>query len=792
MIPEAAPHRAVCARCRRPRRSATARTWCRWRRARASCCCSTRASGTSPSGPRAWRTSVCPTPSCTSASTSTTTSRCAPRSRGPTGGPAYLLFPGPQAIDLAEARPAGPITLVVVDGTWWQARKLLKRNALLAALPQLRFTPPAPSNYRIRREPADHCVATVEALAQVLGALEEATRRGSPRCCARSKPWSTRSSATRRRCAARASATPSTARGGRGARRAVAAARPRGRPALRPRRGQRLAGAARRRPPAGDRPLGGAPRRAPARPSRRSSPRAARWRRRSPATSAFRRARWRRARAGSFRARWAAFVREGDVVCAWGRYPLDVLEAEGVALPAARLDLRPAAGTYLGARTGTVEECAARMGLAAGAAVRRPGAGARGWRRCRRSSTGCWRCRARRLDALLTSIRRRSKSALWSQGGDAGARRRGGGRVAQRRGDRAARARARAGRAADGGPLPDRERVGVRLPLARQPLRARRGGGDRPRRSPGGRRERRLRATARRPWRRWGRASATASPAPTEPAARPRARRADGGETPLGGTLRALLADPARAAGLQLEEADLRADALLETGARGPLAPGKLDALLQVLAGAARVTSTAWRARSPRRSSGRRRRSPTGRGARSGWPSPPTRACARSSPRAWSLCEEDGRLALHRLGEIELGGDWLQHLPARRDVRRRRLRGAPDRRAPRSGAADGARHAQRAPAAGGARPRAAHRARAQPARGRGGRRDRRPADAGLRLAPLRARRRRRSWSTCAARCRCAIRPPSGAPSNACAPSWICCPAAAPPTAPPTRPASSRS
>src|SRR5262245_62571945 len=85
---------------------------------------------------------------------------------------AYLLFPGPRAIDLADVRPAGPITLVVVDGTWWQARKLLKRNAALAALPQIRFTPPAPSNYRIRREPADHCVATVEALAQVLGALE--------------------------------------------------------------------------------------------------------------------------------------------------------------------------------------------------------------------------------------------------------------------------------------------------------------------------------------------------------------------------------------------------------------------------------------------------------------------------------------------------------------------------------------------------------------------------------------------------------------------------------------------
>ena len=100
--------------------------------------------------------------------------------------PAYLLFPGPQAIDLAVERPAGPITLVVVDGTWWQARKLLKRNAVLATLPQLRFTPPGLSRYRIRREPADHCVATVEALSLTLGALSR-IQSGSPPCCARSR-----------------------------------------------------------------------------------------------------------------------------------------------------------------------------------------------------------------------------------------------------------------------------------------------------------------------------------------------------------------------------------------------------------------------------------------------------------------------------------------------------------------------------------------------------------------------------------------------------------------------------
>ena len=40
----------------------------------------------------------------------------------------------------------------------------------------------------------------------------------------------------------------------------------------------------------------------------------------------------------------------------------------------------------------------------------------------------------------------------------------------------------------------------------------------------------------------------------------------DGTETPLAGTLTAMLADPAKAARLQLEDADLRADLLLERG----------------------------------------------------------------------------------------------------------------------------------------------------------------------------------------------------------------------------------
>ncbi|HEU4407307.1 MAG TPA: tRNA-uridine aminocarboxypropyltransferase [Polyangiaceae bacterium] len=88
------------------------------------------------------------------------------------GGPPVLLYPGPGAIDVMQHPPPGPVTLVVVDGTWWQAKKIVRVNPGLAALPRYAFSPPSPSDYRIRPEPHEDYVSTVEALAHVLGALE--------------------------------------------------------------------------------------------------------------------------------------------------------------------------------------------------------------------------------------------------------------------------------------------------------------------------------------------------------------------------------------------------------------------------------------------------------------------------------------------------------------------------------------------------------------------------------------------------------------------------------------------
>lgn len=82
-----------------------------------------------------------------------------------------LLFPGEGAVAPDSLR-CPPETLLVIDGTWPQARKMMAMNPALRALPRIGFVPRKPGNYRIRREPAAHCVATVEAVVEVLAAFE--------------------------------------------------------------------------------------------------------------------------------------------------------------------------------------------------------------------------------------------------------------------------------------------------------------------------------------------------------------------------------------------------------------------------------------------------------------------------------------------------------------------------------------------------------------------------------------------------------------------------------------------
>lgn len=90
-----------------------------------------------------------------------------------------VLFPSESATDV-DALEAPPPHLIVVDGTWANAKKVVEGCPLLSTLPRLKFRPERPGNYRIRKEPAEHCLATIEAVAHVLERLERAPGRFTP------------------------------------------------------------------------------------------------------------------------------------------------------------------------------------------------------------------------------------------------------------------------------------------------------------------------------------------------------------------------------------------------------------------------------------------------------------------------------------------------------------------------------------------------------------------------------------------------------------------------------------
>ena len=145
----------------------------------------------------------------------------------------------------------------------------------------------------------------------------------------------------------------------------------------------------------------------------------------------------------------------------------------------------------------------------------------------------------------------------------------------------------------------------------------------------------------------------------------------DGVESPLDGTLGAVVADPARAARVQIEERDLQADRLLGTGSpRAVLSPGKLDGLMQILAGAPGLTLDG---RPIVMSAEELLPQATLTDAASPSGAAEVRLAITADPRVRAvvspgvaLGEEDGRTALYRLGETELaGGPWLRGLPRR-------------------------------------------------------------------------------------------------------------------------------
>ena len=92
----------------------------------------------------------------------------------------FVLFPSADAIEITPdwvktlKRPA---RLIVPDGNWNQAKKVLKREPALAKAVPVKLPPGPPSRYRLREAPREEAVCTLEAIARAL-ALFEGEERG--------------------------------------------------------------------------------------------------------------------------------------------------------------------------------------------------------------------------------------------------------------------------------------------------------------------------------------------------------------------------------------------------------------------------------------------------------------------------------------------------------------------------------------------------------------------------------------------------------------------------------------
>jgi len=84
-----------------------------------------------------------------------------------------LLYPRPGAMDLAQVpEDERPKKLVVLDGTWYHARSMYRDIKALQDLPHYTLPAGQVSGFKIRKQPKDYCLSTLEAIQSALTCLE--------------------------------------------------------------------------------------------------------------------------------------------------------------------------------------------------------------------------------------------------------------------------------------------------------------------------------------------------------------------------------------------------------------------------------------------------------------------------------------------------------------------------------------------------------------------------------------------------------------------------------------------
>lgn len=88
------------------------------------------------------------------------------------GRPVYLVYPSAQSVSVEQQRLNTDCVLLLLDGTWRKAFKILQLNPWLAQLPAVHLAEGYASRYKIRKSSRSDSLSTLEASAYMLKALE--------------------------------------------------------------------------------------------------------------------------------------------------------------------------------------------------------------------------------------------------------------------------------------------------------------------------------------------------------------------------------------------------------------------------------------------------------------------------------------------------------------------------------------------------------------------------------------------------------------------------------------------
>lgn len=91
-------------------------------------------------------------------------------------GGVALLYPG--RADEADSDLAGIRQIIIIDGTWHEARKIHQRSPYLQQVPRITLRPQRPSRYNLRKNQRESGLCTAECVIEILRATGETGAAG--------------------------------------------------------------------------------------------------------------------------------------------------------------------------------------------------------------------------------------------------------------------------------------------------------------------------------------------------------------------------------------------------------------------------------------------------------------------------------------------------------------------------------------------------------------------------------------------------------------------------------------